>query len=62
MASKKRTKFHDEIKDADHFEQVISEIPSRVNIIDCYLEWCGPCKCMEPNYNALWFSIEDGDP
>ena len=58
----KRKQFHDPIKDKEHFEQVISESATRVNIIDCHLEWCGPCKCMEDNYKALWFSIEDGDP
>ena len=58
----KRTVFHDTITDVDHFDQVIHEKEGRVNIIDCHLEWCGPCKCMEPNYQGLWFSIADGDP
>ena len=61
MPPKKKI-FFNQIRDQDHYHQVLSENPTRVNIIDCHLEWCGPCKCMEPNYQALWFSIEDGDP
>ena len=58
----KRKFFHDPINSREHFDQVISESNTRVNVIDCHLEWCGPCKCMEDNYKALWFGIEDGDP
>ena len=58
----KKKAFHDTITSVDHFEQVITESEKRVNIIDCHLDWCGPCKCMETSYQQLWFGIEDGAP
>ena len=57
----KRKVFHEVVKDKEDFERIIADNPTRVNIFDCHLEWCGPCKCMEDNFKALWFSIE-GDP
>ena len=61
MPPKKQKIFHDPITSKEHFEQIISENPTRLNMIDFHLEWCGPCKCMEENYKAMWFSHEDGD-
>ena len=29
--------------------------------MDYYLEWCGPCKVMEPNYRQMYFSFDSPD-
>ena len=58
----KRKLFHDPITSREHWDQVVNHSATRVNIIDVHIEWCGPCKCMETNYQALWFGIDDGDP
>ena len=36
-----------------------SEEEKRMAIIDVHLDWCGPCVCMEPNYSAIWFSMDE---
>ena len=55
----KKTVFHEQIKSLEQFEKITSAEFGRMAIIDAHLEWCGPCVCMEPNYQALWFSVEN---
>ena len=55
----KRTKFHSTITSPEHFEKVIED--KRLSLIDCHLEWCGPCTSIEPNYSAIFFTYEDSD-
>ena len=59
MGAKKRTKFHETIQSPEQFELVTSEEEKRMAIIDVHLDWCGPCVCMEPNYSAIWFNLDD---
>jgi len=33
----------------------------KVSVIDYHLDWCGPCEVVEPNYRAMYFSIEEAD-
>ena len=61
MGPKKRTIFHEVIKDEAQFNEVISEEFGKMAVIDCHLSWCGPCIAMEGNYPPLFFSIDDPD-
>jgi len=40
-----------EITSDKQFNSVISQTP--LVVIDFYAEWCGPCKQIAPNFNAL---------
>ena len=55
----KKKKFHETIKDQEHFRKVVSGENGLLTVIDCHLEWCGPCKVIEPNYQNIWFSIDN---
>ena len=39
------------IRDNTHFESVREQY--RVTLVDCYADWCGPCKMLEPTINGL---------
>ncbi|MFC6719000.1 thioredoxin family protein [Natrialbaceae archaeon GCM10025810] len=40
-----------EIDGADHLQEVIDNYP--VVLVDCYADWCGPCRMLEPTIKAL---------
>ena len=62
MGGKKRTVFHEVIKSEEHFNEIQEKsICGPIAIIDCHLDWCGPCAPMVPNYAQLFFSYEDPD-
>lgn len=39
------------IEDDGHFQNVVESHP--VVLVDCYADWCGPCKMIEPTVKAL---------
>ena len=60
MASKKKQKiFHTIIKDQEDFGRIVNPDFGPMAVIDVHLDWCGPCQCMEQNYQSMWFSMED---
>ena len=59
MGAKKKTKFHETIASPEQFEQIGSEEEKRMAIVDVHMDWCGPCVCMEANYGAIWFSLDE---
>ena len=60
MGPKKRTKFHETINSVEEFNQIaLNEENEKMVVIDAHLEWCGPCISMVPNYNSIWFSIDE---
>ena len=59
----KKIQLHHEVASQEHFaESFLDEKSQCCNIIDVFLDWCGPCKPMEQNYKTLWFGVTDGDP
>lgn len=59
MPPKKKI-FHKTIESVKQFEDLTTnEEPGPLVIIDAYLDWCGPCECMVPNYPSIWFSYDD---
>ena len=58
MPPKKKV-FHEIIKDTDHFEKIVNAEFGPMAVVDVHLDWCGPCLCMEQNYQTMWFSIDD---
>ena len=60
MGPKKRAKFHETINSVEEFTSIaLNETYEKVAIIDAHLEWCGPCISMVPNYNSIWFSMDE---
>ena len=39
------------ILDSGHLESVLEDHP--VTLVDCYADWCGPCKMMDPTIEGL---------
>lgn len=39
------------ITGTDHFDEVVASYP--LVLVDCYADWCGPCKMLEPTIEAL---------
>ena len=37
----------------------MNEEYDKIAIVDAHLEWCGPCISMVPNYNSIWFGMDD---
>lgn len=39
------------VRDAEHFDAIVAEHP--IVLVDCYADWCGPCRMLEPTVEAL---------
>jgi len=39
------------IQNSEHKQQLINE--SNVLVVDCYADWCSPCKAIAPRYAEL---------
>ena len=58
--SKKKIEVLKEIKSIEQYDEVLEKSKNGpMAIIDVYLEWCGPCLPMVPNYTTLWFTYDD---
>jgi len=49
----------EEIQDDRYLESMFIESMTTKCIIDCYADWCGPCKKAEPAYKSLSEKFED---
>ena len=59
MGAKKQIQVVFKIKDQEHWEKTISSENDKVSVIDCHLDWCGPCEVIEPNFRQMYFLIEN---
>ena len=61
MGAKKRTIFHEVIKTEEQYEEIVAKSCDNgvMAVIDCHLDWCGPCIPMVPNYASLFFNFDD---
>ena len=58
--SKKKIEVLKEIKSIEQWEEVLEKSKhGPMAIIDVYLERCGPCQPIVPNYTTLWFIYDD---
>ena len=64
MPPKKNKIFHHPIESLKKFEELVNTDEEKneglqpIVIIDCHLDWCGPCEAMVPNYQTIWFTYE----
>lgn len=49
----------EEIQDDRYLGSMFIESSSVVCIIDCYADWCGPCKRAEPAFKKLSENFQD---
>ena len=63
MGAKKRTIYHAVIKSHEEYDELVetSTNGGKIAIIDCHLDWCGPCLPMVPNYQSLINSYDNAD-
>lgn len=47
-----------EIKDVDHFNQLVNDYKEHLIIVDNWAPWCGPCRSFAPIYDALQKEFE----
>ncbi|WP_276271927.1 thioredoxin [Haloarcula litorea] len=39
------------VESTAHFEELVSD--NRLVLVDCYADWCGPCKMLAPTVEAI---------
>lgn len=47
------------IESEEHFQELVELSDTKVVIIDCFSEWCGPCDAMKPTLLKLWNDISN---
>ncbi len=40
-----------QVRGGDHFDEIVQTYS--VVLVDCYADWCGPCKMLEPTIDAI---------
>ena len=58
----KRVNVQDTIQvvgNVDELQKAVELSESKVVMIDCHLDWCGPTTAILPFYNALWMEVEE---
>ena len=42
-----------ELESEVQLQNLLSKNPQRLYVIDCYADWCGPCKVLGANLEAF---------
>lgn len=45
------------LENGEHLGKFLEE--SRILVVDCHQNWCGPCETVRPTYNSLMSEIDD---
>ena len=61
MPPKKQKQVQFDINSVEHFQEIMSLEHKQLAVVDLYLDWCGPCQCMETNFSTMYFTIEKPD-
>jgi len=56
--SKDISKIAVEIESEEQFQSLIDETDSKLLLVDCYVDWCGPCEAIRPTLQKVWMEYE----
>ena len=55
----KKKQFVYPIESEEQFLEITENAAGPLALIDCHLDWCGPCEAIVPNYATLWYNYDN---
>ena len=59
MPPKIQKEYSVNVKDQDHWNQLLNPDSRKLSVVDVYLTWCGPCSLMQSTYRTLALKIDE---